>query len=234
MGLVLRRDTIAAGLLVTLIAGSAARAQVIFQDHFNGNALAPHWSVSHNPSYATHVVGGGRLTVDWIQSPLGPPWTSAYNAGFLASFPPHQGDFVATLRLGWEPGTHRTVSFGVLSGSPGISLWSITYSEDSGLVHGSASGPGQPTIPAPPPGIHDFEIARIGSDVHFSLNSQHFGSMPVTAHPVNRIWLDTVFSYPGHSFQPVYFESITMIPSPSAGAAMFAIGLWGLCLRRRR
>jgi hypothetical protein len=107
----------------------------------------------------------------------------------------------------------------------------MSYDDLSGMVRGSVGGPA-PGVPAPLPGLHQFEIARIGSDVHFSLNQQHFASLATVNDPVDSITLRVGFLHPGQNYQPAYFGTILIVPAPTT--AMVALAIAGFLFPHRR
>lgn len=215
-----------------IIAGpSFAMGQIVFHDDFSGNALGPHWQTFHDPVGIQHSVGGERLTVNHIPNPPGLPGASAYGAVFRASFDPHVGDFHAAVRLGWEPGAHRQVWVVLSEGATGRRAALMTYSELSGRVTAQMSA-GTIGTPAPSPGNQLFEITRIGSEVHFALNGHRFATMPKDGPVIDRLRLQVNYFHPGQRFEPVYFESVLIVPAPATALAPLLAGL--LAMRRRR
>jgi hypothetical protein len=220
---------LSAAMLLLAPAGALAQSPIFFDD-FSGTSLGPHWTGLPNPLHAQYSVGNGRLTVDWIETPPGPPWNSSNNAGFWAHFTPYHGDFVATIRLGWEPGTYRQVRVS-LHGQSRL-VGEMVYHETLGVIRGHVSGVLVST-PAPGAGIHEFEIAREAEMVHFALNNQHIGSVPATDGLLDSIILNTTFFLPGQQFQPVFFEFVHIVPSPGTLTLGVAFGLLMIPRRRR-
>jgi hypothetical protein len=219
-----------ASLLLLAPAGAMAQTPIFFDD-FSGTSLGPHWTTVPDPEYATYTVSNGRLTVNWIRTPLGSPWGTVNNAPFRAFFGPHEGDFVATIRLGWESGAQRQIFVQAHNWGQSRNLGEMTYSDLSGNVTGSLGGSGF-IVPNVAPGTHDFRIARVGELMHFSLNNQHFGSMTGWELPIDNIAFNIQFIAPASTFQPVYFESVLIVPSPAS--ALLATGFTTMCVMRRR
>jgi hypothetical protein len=215
-----------------LFAVQAATAQVIFYEDFAGSSLGPQWTTTPNPANATYTVGNGRLTVDWMRPPLGGHAEPAMEAVFRAGFPAYSGDFHATVRFGWEPGSLRQVVMTMGSTSPNRLAAELVYTELGSWVGASVGGPAL-SIPAPPPGTHQFEVSREGTQVHFWFNSTYLGAR-MQASPAALDWFgfDVLYFHPGQSFQPVFLESVVIIPSPATWVGVGSIGL--VAVRRRR
>jgi hypothetical protein len=150
-----------------------------------------------------------------------------------ATFPP-QTDFRIDVSMGWD-----TVQFPqrlLFNVGPGGSVATFGYRFEPGfgqdpIIMASASGASQ-SIVAPPPGIHQFAIARVAARFEFYLDGNLLTTLPdlgvVT--PATGIAFGLVGPYPG-PLVPLHIDRVQVIPAP--GGALLLAPLALICARRR-
>jgi hypothetical protein len=177
-------------------------------------------------------VSGGMLNVTGLFNPSHPK--SPTNFAIMgAPFAP-QSDFQLDVRMGW--GT-----------SEGVARFELVVRINSGGVAtiGYGTGLGGPlgiyaatsqdlvTIPAPPPGIYDFRIARVGTVFDFYFEGNHFATLTSGyTGPVNGLSFFFSSPYPGQS-GPFHIDRVQVVPTPGVFLCLpihMAIG----CSKRRR
>ena len=207
-----------------------ALGQTGFYDHFEGNALLPHWQVFPVPRALEYNITNSLLHITGLPSPSSPKFSSN-DGGIHAQFNPVSGDFYARARMGWDAGELRFMAVSVL-GPRRERIASFAYRDTEILVRNGAT----PWIafPAPPPGMHDFTIRRVGGDLHFSLNGTPLTTLPsVFAGPATRVTLFFSVAYPNPGLAPMHVDLVQIVPSP-AGAAVFVAFALSTLTRRRR
>ena len=207
-----------------------ALGQVGFFDHFEGNALAPHWQVFPVPRALEYNITNSLLHITGLPYPSHPKIPSNHG-GMQAQFSPVSGDFYALARMGWDAGELRFMRVAVL-GPRGELIASFGYRDTEILVNnGATPGIG---FPAPPPGMHDFTIRRVGGDLHFSLNGTPLTTLPaVFAGPAARVNLDFVVAYPNPGLAPMHVDLVQVVPTPAIPGTLVVFAL-SLLARRRR
>jgi hypothetical protein len=221
-----RFQTHAAGLLVAaldLLWAAPAAAQTVFFDDFDGSALKPHWEELH----FVHRVGGGVLTVLELPWPNN-PHAQLFNDGAIwARFGQVEGDFVATTRMGLDPGERRLMRINVAGPGTSVSFW---FGDDGPAISTPATG--FMAVPGPRDGVHDFSIARSGDLYRFSINNQRIAEIQDPHHPVlNQILFEFRVDLPYQGMAPMYVDSVRVVPTPSSS---FTATLLAVLITHRR
>jgi hypothetical protein len=124
------------------------------------------------------------LNVTGLFFPSHPHSPSNYT-NLTALFAP-QADFVAEVWMGWEAGQapHRLAIDigGPFSGNPIVATFGYHFESGFGPTPVIVAGASNQAVilPAPPPGIHHFLIARAGAQFSFYLNGDPFASFADT------------------------------------------------------
>jgi hypothetical protein len=202
--------TIAVAGILTL-AASGAPGQVIFSEHFASPILGPHWTTVPAAPNATYTVQNGRLTLSSMIGPTGGHGQTATNATFIAQFPMHYGDFVARIRIGWAQGQSRVIRVYLTSRSPNYAVAQMDYADSTAWINGSLGGLPAVGRPMPAGATHEFEIARRGGEFHYLVNGRPVGTLVDNDLAIGQIAID-VMLFAWGAFQPVYVESIVIVP----------------------
>ena len=208
-----------------------ALGQVGFFDHFEGNALLPHWN-QPPASRWEYNVSNSMLNVTSLPWPSN-PHTSVNSALLRAEFPAVEGDFRAVVRMGWDPGVLRGLNVS-LGGDGGHLLAAFAYNEWSGPVIYARTG-STPNIPfpAPGPGMHDFVMVRSGAEIRFFLDGNLLTTLPDrTGEAAVAVGLFFTVAYPNPGFEPLRVDLIQIVPTP-ATPLLIAVSALGLSKRRR-
>ena len=209
---------------------AAALGQTGFYDHFEGNALLPHWEVYPSPRALEYNISNSLLHITGLPSPSNPKFSSN-NGGIEAQFNPVSGDFYALARMGWDAGELRFMAVSVLGPRREL-IASFAYRDTEILVRNGAT----PWIgfPAPPPGMHDFTIRRVGADIHFSLNGTPLTTLPaVFAGPATRVDLFFGVRYPNPGLAPMHVDLVQVVPTPAIPGTLVVFALSLVATRRR-
>ena len=218
--------------VLALVWPMAASGQTVFFDDFEGNALLPHW-LQPAPSRWEYNVGNSMLNVTALLYPSNPHAGSNY-ATMGALFTP-QADFRMDAWMGWEAGEQpHHLGLEVRSSPTGSGILAIfQYANEAWLgatpaIVASAFGsPNLLVMPAPPPGIYHFAIARVGTTFEFYFNGSLFGSLTGNNIPATGVVLDFLGPYPGE-FAAVHIDRIRVIPAPGPALFLLALALgWG-------
>ena len=205
-----------------------ALGQTGFFDHFEGNALLPHWN-QPPASHWEYNVSNSMLNVTRLLYPSHPQ--SPYNnASIGANFTPIAGDFYARVRMGWEAGSFPLTAF-LLTATTGHGIVEFGYAEPNVYVKTGLIAAIR--FPAPPPGMHDFVVQRIGGEVHFSLNGNPLITLPDSGGAPTWVTLSFLGPYPDPGLRPLHVDLVQVVPSP-AGAAVFVAFALSMLTRRRR
>jgi hypothetical protein len=144
------------------------------------------------------------------------PKSAANFTSMGASFAP-QADFQMDVWMGWDAGQapHRLA---LRVAAPIGLIATFQYrNEFAGDPVIRASVTGQSfSMPAPPPGIHQFTISRSGSQMNFHLNGSPFASFSgVSESPAFGLSFDFVGPFPG-DLGDFHIDQVQVIPAPGA------------------
>ena len=215
-------------LLLTGAFGAAASGQTVFFDDFEGNALLPHWTHSP-PGEWVYSVSNSQLHVEelpWPSQPKNP----SNQAGMFTRITPLEGDFRVHVRMGWEANSIPLMLFSISDSSTHLIA---AFGISSGEIY-ARTGLTQPMFfPAPPPGMHNFVVDRVGPEVRFTLNEQLLLTLPDAA-PGGLLSFHLLFSvpYPNAGFDPVHIDLVHIVPAPSVMIALMITS--GMAITKRR
>jgi hypothetical protein len=220
---------------VVLVAGSVcpAQGQLIFYDDFDGNELLPHWSLPH-PSCWSYTVAESVLTVRGLHCPSDPHFPA--NVANMGAYFPPQSDFRVDAWMGWE-GNQRPRRFLARVLGPGQFppiLAQFGYRDEtwSGEVISAGGTSSAVFVPAPPPGMYQFTITRIGNETSFYLDGSLIAAFPDnTGIPAATVAFEFLGPYPGQ-LAPFYIDRVQVVPAP--GSALVGVCLLGAMAGRRR
>jgi hypothetical protein len=222
------------GALVLLLACAfPASGQLIFYDDFDGNELLPHWS-RPPASCWSYTVADSMLTVRGLHCPSN-PHSPANVANMGAYFPP-QSDFRVDAWMGWE-GSKRPRRFLARVLGPGQFppiLAQFGYHDEnwSGEVISAGGTSSAVFVPAPPPGMYQFTIMRIGNQTSFYLDGALLAAFPDNSGvAAGSVGFEFLGPYPGQ-LAPFYVDRIQIIPAP--GSALVGACFLGAMSCRRR
>lgn len=196
--------------------GRTALAQVVFEDNFDGAALAPHW-VTPPASHWDYDVSGGMLNVHRLNFPSHPKSSNNFASITTPVAPTLSGDFLATMRIVWEPDTVPLIQIALAGVTNTIArmeyqLFSISFFTPAGSAQ---------TAPSPGAGTHELRIQRVTDEVRFFANNQLLGVLPdVVGGPVTRITVNFRSGYPVPPGGPVHLDAIRLVPAPAAVIAL--------------
>jgi hypothetical protein len=221
--------------LVLLLCPTAAFAQPVFFDDFNGNALLPHWN-QPPPSQWAYNVSNSMLNVTGLFYPSSPESPINFTS-MNALFAP-QADFRMDVWMGWEAGDrpHR-LNIVVLGGmGAGGRLAEFGFRDEADFsqipVILADAGEGLVMMPAPHPGNYQFTITRVGRQFDFFFDGQPFASLPVTFDlGADGVAFDFGGPFPGQ-LGPLHIDRVQVIPAPGIFVLPFALIF--RCARRRR
>ena len=214
-------------LLLTGLCMSAASGQTVFFDHFEGDALLPHWT-QPPPSHWEYSVSNSQLHVEellWPSNPKDP----TNSAGIFTRITPLEGDFRVRVRMGREANSFPVMLF-LLTDSNGHGITAFGYS--SGRISARTGLTRPMFFPAPPPGIHDFVVERVGSQATFILNGEPL--VTLTGSTDDLLQFSLVFSgpYPDPGLDPLHVDLVHIVPAPGAAVVLMITG--GMAMTRRR
>ena len=220
------------GLLVLWPA--AALGQTGFYDHFEGNALLPHWRVPP-ASHWEYNVSNSMLHVPRVLYPGKPPHTPNNAIWISAGFKPVPGDFQAVARMGWDAGELGAVVVSFTGTDPrGRPAFVAEFGYGANFLFAKTASTRSQLFPAPPPGMYDFAIQRIGDQIDFLLDGRLLVTLPdvVGAPPA---WITLGFIEPAAQPSPgaLHVDLVQVVPAPASSVAMVMLGL-ALMKRRRR
>ncbi len=215
-------------LLLTGLGMSAASGQTVFFDQFEGDTLLPHWA-QPPPSHWEYSVNNSQLHVEELLWPSSSKSPSNYT-GISTRITPLEGDFRVHVRMGWEANSFPVMRF-ALQNSLAQRIAGFGYS--SGEIRAEA-GLSQPFFfPAPPPGLHDFVVDRVGSQVNFTLNGELLLTLPDTAPGDLELFsFHFLGPYPDPGLDPLHVDLVHIVPAPSVMLALMITG--GIAMTRRR
>ena len=215
-----------ATVLLTGAFGAAASGQTVFFDHFEGNALLPHWS--QPPAHHwRHSVSNSQLHVEELLNPSNYK-TPMNQSGITTVITVLEGDFRVHVRMGWEANSFPQMDF-LLSNTLGNS---IVFGFESGNIRVSTELTGSLFFPAPPPGMHDFVVDRVGSQVTFTLDGEPLITLTGLTAGLRRFSLLFGTYYPGPTLDPLHVDLVHIVPAP--GAAVVPMIAGGMAMTRRR
>lgn len=210
-----KASKILSGLPLGAVAGAALglAAPALFQDHFGGTSLRPHWDRYSEGSSWDYTVGGGQLHVNRLFGPF------YYNEYTIATRFPPAGDFAIVARVGWDAGNHQGLRLGIGVDHPhvGPRIATLRYRKDpgqQGQVDGFINGGGTASIPASSSGYTRFQIVRIGSTIRLFANTTlvHQFTNAITDGAAY-LWID--FQGPDNSdFAPLRVDFVQVSPLP--------------------
>jgi len=234
------------GLLTVLVQPHRATAQpVYFEDHFEGNALKPHW-ILPPPEHWTYEVSDSKLNVSELK------WPKVNNAPNYVRLQgkfdtPIVGDFAAEVLVSFDltktADGLRNFGFGLSDQPPGVPTTlgaGITLSDagsnDEIAVFGSVNAKGVQTT--------QFKntqqqlllgMIREGTEYTFTLDNKVIGKLEGQAVTMQSFGFLFSVDYTPGVFMPMRVDRVTIIPAPSiAFAVVVAVGCCGLLPRRRR
>jgi hypothetical protein len=217
---------------------AAASAQPVFFDDFDGPDLLPHWRTP-DPSHWEYSVSDSQLHVTGLFFP-GIPHLGGNFAAIGALFEP-QTDLRVDAWMGWEPGdAPHKIALQVRGGPTGsghLADFRYELEEAPGatpMLSASSGGVELVTMPAPPPGIHQFTITRAGDRYEFYLDGDPFASL---ADPIGLPATGVVFDFLGPSEAPLgsfHIDQVRVVPGPGAPLVLITCTLAGSAIRRRR
>ncbi len=215
-------------LLLTGMFGDSASAQTVFFDDFEGNALLPHWS-QPLASQWEHSVSNSQLHVEAIQFPSIPNNPNQVAISSLLS--PMVGDFRVRVRMGWEANSFPQMVF-LLSDSSGHAISDFGF--ESGLIIAQTGLSQKMFFAAPPPGMHDFVVDRVGSQIKFILNGELLLTLPDAA-PGGLRDFALLFGgpYPDPGLDPLHIDLVHITPTPGAAVVLMITGAMAITKRRR-
>ncbi len=213
-----------------LVCPAAALAQ--FSDDFGGPALLPHWNPVSPPSHWAYDFNGGMLNVTGLFYPSLPK-IGSNNAYMIAFFPQLGEEFVATVRMGWDPGGGRGMSLYIDNELTNLAQFGFTEQVPGGPVV-FARTLGAPTyFPAPLPGVHEFALVGTATTIEFWLNGSVLTTLPRPSGGGPLATALTFLSdYPNPSYAPLRVDRIQIVPVPATVFALFGLALI-VCPRRR-
>jgi len=222
-------------LVLSLVAflPAPARAEPVFFDDFDGDDLLPHWSRPPD-DYWEYNVSGGMLNVTDLLYPSNPK-SPANWVLIEASFAP-QTDFRADIWMGWEAGDPPQELALYILGSQGQIIAQFGYYEDSwrGQVIGAGASNQAVFEPAPPPGMYQFTITRIGTAFEFYFNGEPFASISDRfGTPAAGLDLWFLGPYPGQ-FGAFHVDRVRVTPTPGALSLVAGIGFCSTSRKRPR
>lgn len=212
---------------------SAASAQPVFFDDFDGPDLLPHWRTP-DPSHWEYSVSDSQLHVTGLFFPAIPHLGGNF-AAIGASFEP-QRDFRVDAWMEWEAGDnpHGLALQMTAGGVTGIAEFAYSnqgIALDPVLIAGT--GTEGVIAPAPPPGMYRFTISRVGSQFEFYLDGELFAALPDRfGTPADSVVFDFLGPNPPGAFGPFHIDRVLVVPAPGVLAALGAVAL--TCARRRR
>lgn len=206
-----------------------ARGQVVFEDNFNGSALAPHW-ITPPASDWDYDVSGGMLNVHRALFPSHPksPSNIAGIGTLLVS--PLSGDFQANARIVWSQNTVPDVIFEVLGAGNAIIAHLNYYALGVAFF---APGSTSQLHPFDPVGTHTIGVTRNGTQLQFVLDGSLIGSFSdISSEPVTALRLAFRNAFPIPTGDPVRIDAIRLVPS--CGTLTLGLVVAGCTSRRRR
>ena len=212
------------GLAVVHFHGGAL-AQV-FYDDFNGNALQPHWLLPPPWAPWQYNVSNSMLNVERLLYPSNPK--VLFNWAFIgAIFAPITSDFVASVRMGWESGEQGAVFFS-LSTPEGGGVAQFGFGGNALFAQSSSQNL---QFAAPPAGMYEFSIARVGNELGFSINGALLGSLiDSSVYSAGSITL----GFHEHNLMPspgaLHVDRVRVVPGPSG----FGLVILAALVRSRR
>ncbi len=217
-------------MTTVLFASAESRAQ--FFDDFDGDDLAPHWSLQTSfPTAWDYTVADGLLTVTSLNFPSFAGSATNYQRMY-APFAPIAGDFDVRVTMGWAPGALREMRI-VLWGGNG----EFGYTELLGqprLVYSNSLGVLE-FADAPGPGVHEFSLIRQGAQIQFGLNGATVATLPAAVgQPLAQIQIGFDVAYPGGiPMSPLMVDRVSVVPTPASSTVVLTALSLAL-LRRRR
>ena len=221
--------------IAVLIVAATASAQTIFVDHFPGPRLGEHWRLDRKFGEMEYTVSNGVLNVTRVVP--GITGGSINSANMLANLNA-PGNFHLRAVMGWDPGITQAISVSMMA-YPSIFppvLAQIGFSRSgggagtiaAGINYGSAGG----SRPAPPPGLHEFSLARTNGVFSAWFNGELLAQAPDSE---GRAALAVLFRFSGPDspqFGPLHVDSIEVfVPSPGAAGVLLVASA---AVRRRR
>ncbi|MCH7792047.1 MAG: hypothetical protein IID31_07195 [Planctomycetes bacterium] len=208
-----------------------ALGQVGFFDHFEGNALLPHWNQPPPSRHWEYNVSNSMLNVTHLLWPSHPK-SSSNSAGIWADFPPVGGDFQAVGRMGRGPSQPGYIEM-FLNGPAGGTEFIAGFGFSGSFLVAQTARTTM-LFPPPPAGMYDFTILRSGGDIHFLLDGQLVVTLPaVVGAPAARITLIFLEPFPRPGPGAFHVDLIQVVPPPASLVVLVLSGL-GLLRRRRR
>lgn len=208
--------------------GRTALAQVVFEDNFDGAALAPHW-VTPPASHWDYDVSGGMLNVHRALRPSHPKSPSNSVAIGTTLPTPYGGDFFATMRVVWEAQTVPQVTIDVRGTTNTIAQ--MTYAS-IGVAFFAPGSTAQLHL-ANPVGEHEIGAQRLGSQLRFFLDGSLIGTLPdIGGEQIRGMTLVFRHAFPIPQGGPVRIDFVRVVPSPASTVSLLLGG--GLTIARKR
>jgi hypothetical protein len=165
---------------------------------------------------------------------------SPVNFASMAALYAPQGDFRMDGLMGWEAGQRpRRLGMEARFGPSGSSiLASFLYADDPdfGPVPVIIAGSGAQiiTMPAPPPGLYSFTIARVATHFEYYFDGNFVGSLPDPWRaPATGVLFDFVGPYPG-LLGPLHIDRIQVVPTPATPLVILTIAMMCGTHRKRK